>query len=83
METKVISSRMNENKVLNLVAALSDELTRLEVHFGSYEAEDRRAQQVNIIHKALTSAIEAAAMLYAYEVESRVFVEADNNEGNA
>lgn len=81
METKVIASRMAEKQVLNLIENLAEDLTRTEQNLGNgYEAEDRRAVEIANIKDALKEAIEAASRLFAYEVESRTFVEAESNK---
>ena len=81
MENKVKASKMAETQVLDFTNVLDDALTELEKNFGGkYEEEDRRAKQIEDIRQSLKTAIEAASLLYAYEVQSRAFVEAEQNK---
>lgn len=81
MENKVKASKMAETQVINFANVLADALTMLEKDFGgNYEEEDRRAKQIEDIRQSLKTAIEATSLLYAYEVQSRVFVEAEQNK---
>lgn len=81
MENKVKASKMAETQVINFANVLADALTLLEKDFGgNYEEEDRRAKQIEDIRQSLKTAIEATAQLYAYEVQSRAFVEAEQNK---
>ena len=81
MENKVKVSKMSETQVLDIANVLADALTELEKNFGGkYEEEDRRAKQIEDIRQSLKAAIEATAQLYAYEVQSRAFVEAEQNK---
>lgn len=81
MENKVRTSKMAETQVINFANVLADALTVLEKDFGDkYEDEDRRCEQVENVRKSLKTAIEATALLYAYEVQSRAFVEAEENK---
>lgn len=81
MENKVKASKMAETQVLDFTNVLADALTELEKNFGGkYEEEDRRAKQIEDIRQSLKTAIEAASLLYAYEVQSRAFVEAEQNK---
>lgn len=81
MENKVRTSKMAETQVINFANVLADALTVLEKDFGDkYEDEDRRCEQVEIVRKSLKTAIEATALLYAYEVQSRTFIEAEQNK---
>ena len=81
MENKVRTSKMAETQVINLANVLADALTELEKKFGDkYEDEDRRCEQVENVRKSLKASIEATALLYAYEVQSRAFVEAEENK---
>lgn len=81
MENEVRTSKMAETQVINFANVLADALTMLEKDFGDkYEEEDRRAKQIEDIRQSLKTAIEATAQLYAYEVQSRVFVEAEQNK---
>ena len=81
MENEVRTSKMAETQVINFANVLADALTVLEKDFGSnYEEEDRRAKQIEDIRQSLKTAIEATAQLYAYEVQSRAFVEAEQNK---
>ena len=81
MENKVRTSKMAETQVINLANVLADALTELEKNFGSkYEEEDRRCKQIEIMRQSLKASIEATALLYAYEVQSRAFVEAEENK---
>lgn len=81
MKNEVKTSKMAETQVLNFASVLADALTELEKNFGGkYEEEDRRTKQIEDIRQSLKTAIEAAALLYAYEVQSRAFVEAEQNK---
>ena len=81
MENEVRTSKMAETQVLDFANVLADALTELEKNFGGkYEEEDRRAKQIEDIRQPLKAAIEATALLYAYEVQSRAFVEAEQNK---
>lgn len=81
MENKVKTSKMAETQVINFANVLADALTVLEKDFGgNYEEEDRRAKQIEDIRQSLKTAIEATAQLYAYEIQSRAFVEAEQNK---
>lgn len=81
MENKVKSSKMAETQVLYFANVLADALAVLEKDFGDkYEDEDRRCEQVENVRKSLKTAIEATALLYAYEVQSRIFIEAEQNK---
>lgn len=81
MENKVKASKMAETQVLDFTNVLADALTELEKNFGGkYEEEDRRAKQIENARQSLKAAIEATALLYAYEVQSRAFVEAEQNK---
>lgn len=81
MENKVKASKMAETQVLDFTNVLADALTVLEKDFGDkYEDEDRRCEQVEIVRKSLKTAIEATALLYAYEVQSRTYTEAEQNK---
>lgn len=81
MENKVKASKMAETQVLDFTNVLADALTVLEKNFGDkYEDEDRRAKQIEDVRQSLKAAIEATAQLYAYEVQSRAFVEAEQNK---
>lgn len=81
MENKVKASKMAETQVLYFANVLADALAVLEKDFGDkYEDEDRRCEQVENVRKSLKTAIEATALLYAYEVQSRAFVEAEQNK---
>lgn len=81
MENEVKTSKMAETQVLNFTSVLADALTVLEKNFGGkYEEEDRRAKQIEDARQSLKAAIEATALLYAYEVQSRAFVEAEQNK---
>lgn len=81
MESIIISSKMNEQAAadaLYVAQMTANALTATEKHFGErYEDGDRRAEEVQAIRQALQAAIEAAAKLYAYELESIAFVEAN------
>lgn len=80
MENKVKASKMAETQVLYFTNVLADALAVLEKDFGDkYEDEDRRCEQVENVRKSLKTAIEATALLYAYEVQSRIFIEAEQN----
>lgn len=80
MENKVKASKMAETQVLYFANVLADALAVLEKDFGDkYEDEDRRCEQVENVRKSLKTAIEATALLYAYEVQSRIFIEAEQN----
>lgn len=81
MENKVKASKMAETQVLDFTNVLADALTVLEKDFGDkYEDEDRRCEQVENVRQSLKTAIEATALLYAYEVQSRTFIEAEQNK---
>lgn len=81
MENEVKVSKMAESQVLDFANVLADALSDLEKNFGGkYEEEDRRAKQIEDVRQSLKAAIEATAQLYAYEVQSRVFVEAEQNK---
>lgn len=81
MENEVKVSKMAEAKVLDFANVLADALTELEKNFGGkYEEEDRRAKQIEDVRQSLKAAIEATAQLYAYEVQSRTFIEAEQNK---
>ena len=81
MENEVRTSKMAETQVINFANVLADALTMLEKDFGSkYEEEDRRAKQIEDIRQSLKTAIEATSLLYAYEVQSRAFIEAEQNK---
>lgn len=81
MENKVKASKMAETQVLYFTNVLADALAVLEKDFGDkYEDEDRRCEQVENVRKSLKTAIEATALLYAYEVQSRIFIEAEQNK---
>lgn len=80
MENEVRTSKMAETQVINFANVLADALTVLEKDFGDYEEEDRRFKQIEDIRQSLKTAIEATAQLYAYEVQSRAFVEAEQNK---
>lgn len=81
MENKVKASKMAETQVLYFANVLADALAVLEKDFGDkYEDEDRRCEQVVNVRKSLKTAIEATALLYAYEVQSRIFIEAEQNK---
>lgn len=81
MENEVRTSKMAETQVINFANVLADALTELEKNFGGkYEEEDRRAKQIEDVRQSLKAAIEATALLYAYEVQSRAFVEAEQNK---
>lgn len=81
MENKVKASKMAETQVLDFTNVLADALTDMEKNFGDkYEEEDRRAKQIEDVRQSLKAAIEATALLYAYEVQSRAFVEAEQNK---
>lgn len=81
MKNEVKTSKMAETQVLNFASVLADALTELEKNFGGkYEEEDRRAKQIEDIRQSLKTAIEATSLLYAYEVQSRAFVEAEQNK---
>lgn len=81
MENEVRTSKMAETQVINFANVLADALTMLEKDFGDkYEEEDRRAKQIEDIRQSLKTAIEATALLYAYEVQSRTFIEAEQNK---
>lgn len=81
MENKVKVSKMAESQVLDFANVLADALRDLEKNFGGkYEEEDRRAKQIEDVRQSLKAAIEATAQLYAYEVQSRAFVEAEQNK---
>lgn len=81
MKNEVKTSKMAETQVLNYANVLADALTELEKNFGGkYEEEDRRAKQIEDARQSLKAAIEATALLYAYEVQSRAFVEAEQNK---
>lgn len=81
MKNEVKTSKMAETQVINFANVLADALTMLEKDFGDkYEEEDRRAKQIEDIRQSLKTAIEATALLYAYEVQSRAFVEAEQNK---
>lgn len=81
MENKVKASKMAETQVLYFANVLADALAVLEKDFGDkYEDEDRRCEQVENVRKSLKTAIEATALLYAYEVQSRIFIEAEQNK---
>lgn len=81
MKNEVKASKMAETQVINFANVLADALTELEKNFGGkYEEEDRRAKQIEDIRQSLKTAIEATALLYAYEVQSRTFIEAEQNK---
>ena len=81
MENEVKVSKMAESQVLDFVNVLADALIELEKNFGGkYEEDDRRAKQIEDVRQSLKAAIEATAQLYAYEVQSRAFVEAEQNK---
>ena len=81
MENEVRTSKMAETLVINFANVLADALTVLEKDFGdNYEEEDRRFKRIEDIRQSLKTAIEATAQLYAYEVQSRAFVEAEQNK---
>lgn len=80
MENEVRTSKMAETQVINFANVLADALTVLEKDFGDYEEEDRRFKQIEDIRQSLKTAIEATAQLYAYQVQSRAFVEAEQNK---
>lgn len=80
MENKVKASKMAETQVLDFANVLADALTELEKNFDKYEEEDRRCEQVEVVRQSLKAAIEATALLYAYEVQSRTFIEAEQNK---
>lgn len=81
MENEVRTSKMAETQVINFANVLADALTVLEKNFGDkYEDEDRRCEQVENVRQSLKTAIEATALLYAYEVQSRTFIEAEQNK---
>lgn len=81
MKNEVKVSKMAESQVLDFANVLADALTDLEKNFGDkYEEEDRRGEQVEVVRQSLKAAIEATALLYAYEVQSRAFVEAEQNK---
>lgn len=81
MKNEVKASKMAETQVINFANVLADALTELEKNFGGkYEEEDRRAKQIEDIRQSLKTAIEATSLLYAYEVQSRAFVEAEQNK---
>ena len=81
MKNEVKTSKMAETQVLNFASVLADALTELEKDFGGkYEEEDRRAKQIEDARQSLKAAIEATSLLYAYEVQSRAFVEAEQNK---
>lgn len=78
---EIKTSKMNEQAAANALytAQMAAKLLAdTEKNFGDrYESEDRRAEEVQAIRQALHTAIEAAANLYAYELESLAFVEAE------
>lgn len=81
MKNEVKASKMAETQVINFANVLADALTNLEKNFGGkYEEEDRRAKQIEDIRQSLKTAIEATSLLYAYEVQSRTFIEAEQNK---
>lgn len=81
MENEVRTSKMAETQVINFANVLADALTVLEKNLGDkYEEEDRRAKKIEDIRQSLKTAIEATSLLYAYEVQSRAFVEAEQNK---
>lgn len=81
MKNEVKTSKMAETQVLNFASVLADALTELEKNFGGkYEEEDRRAKQIEDVRQSLKAAIESTSLLYAYEVQSRAFVEAEQNK---
>lgn len=81
MENEVRTSKMAETQVMDFANVLADALTELEKNFGGkYEEEDRRSKQIEDVRQSLKAAIEATALLYAYEVQSRAFVEAEQNK---
>lgn len=81
MKNEVKVSKMAETQVMDFANVLADALTELEKNFGGkYEEEDRRAKQIEDARQSLKAAIEATALLYAYEVQSRAFVEAEQNK---
>ena len=81
MENEVRTSKMAETQVINFANVLADALTELEKNFGGkYEEEDRRAKQIEDVRQSLQAAIESTSLLYAYEVQSRAFVEAEQNK---
>ena len=81
MENEVKVSKMAETQVMDFANVLADALAVLEKDFGDkYEDEDRRCEQVENVRKSLKTAIEATALLYAYEVQSRIFIEAEQNK---
>lgn len=81
MKNEVKTSKMAETQVLNFANVLADALTELEKNFGGkYEEEDRRAKQIEDVRQSLKAAIESTSLLYAYEVQSRAFVEAEQNK---
>lgn len=81
MKNEVKTSKMAETQVLNFANVLADALTELEKNFGGkYEEEDRRDKQIEDVRQSLKAAIESTSLLYAYEVQSRAFVEAEQNK---
>lgn len=81
MKNEVKTSKMAETQVLNFANVLADALTELEKNFGGkYEEEDRRAKQIEDVRQSLKAAIENTSLLYSYEVQSRAFVEAEQNK---
>lgn len=77
MENGKKSEKMSA-KGLYMARALAVYLKDLEKDFGNeYDEGDRRAEEVDAIREGLCKAIEAAARLYSYELESQAFIEAN------
>lgn len=77
MENGKRSEKMSA-KGLYMARALAVYLKDLEKDFGNeYDEGDRRAEEVDAIRDGLCKAIEAAARLYSYELESQAFIEAN------
>lgn len=81
MKNNLFSSKLNRADAANalfMTQTAAKYLTDLERTLGDkYDSEDRRADKVQAIREALQTIIEAAADLYAYELESISFVEAE------
>lgn len=78
MENGTKRSEKMSAKGLYMARALAVYLKDLEKDFGNeYDEGDRRAEEVDAIRDGLCKAIEAAARLYSYELESQAFIEAN------
>ena len=77
-ENGIKRSEKMSAKGLYMAQSLAVYLKDLEKDFGNeYDEGDRRAEEVDAIRDGLCKAIEAAARLYAYELESMAFIAAN------